>query len=155
MSHFTFTMKYTNVYLTLLVLLVIAIFYGHFVLFWGICRNCRIGTGGEEVSSTTLEDTEIVKYLQVIHKTSEESFADKVTKESSVVLKARQDRVKKMCKKHHIEIVQRYKQIWPSKTYENVLGHADIFENRYAGFIWCRVPKAASVSWTAIFVKKW
>ena len=68
---------------------------------------------------------------------------------------ASQARVEEVCKIHHSEIAERYEQFWPSENFQNVLGHADVFVNRQAGFLWCRVPKAASVSWTTIFVNKW
>ena len=57
--------------------------------------------------------------------------------------------------KHRAEISSRYKKLWPHENYNSVTGKADVFYNNDIGFLWCRVPKAASESWTGVFIDKW
>ena len=63
--------------------------------------------------------------------------------------------VSDMCAKHRAEISSRYKKLWPQENYSSVKGKADVFYNSDIGFLWCRVPKAASESWTGVFIDKW
>ena len=71
------------------------------------------------------------------------------------VYRERGDHVGDMCRKHKAEIAERYKKFWPRENYSTVMGKADIFYNQKAGFLWCRVPKAASESWSGVFINKW
>ena len=70
------------------------------------------------------------------------------------VFRERGDHVGEMCRKHEAEIAERYKKFWPHENYSTVMGKADIFYNKKAGFLWCRVPKAASESWSGVFINK-
>ena len=40
-------------------------------------------------------------------------------------------------------------------TWERLISRADILERPEQGFLWCKVPKAASESWTSVFINKW
>lgn len=40
-------------------------------------------------------------------------------------------------------------------TWERWISRADILERAEQGFLWCKVPKAASESWTSLFINKW
>ena len=71
------------------------------------------------------------------------------------VYRERGDHVGDLCRKHKAEIARRYKKFWPRENYSTVMGKADIFYNKKAGFLWCRVPKAASESWSGVFINKW
>ena len=47
--------------------------------------------------------------------------------------------------------------MWGSSniTWERLISRADILERPEQGFLWCKVPKAASESWTSLFINKW
>ena len=56
----------------------------------------------------------------------------------------------------HLELeFPRYKARWPDKTWDLALAKADVLEKRDRGMLWCKVPKAASESWTGLFIKQW
>ena len=61
----------------------------------------------------------------------------------------------KVCQEYHQEISERYQKVWPMKNYHSVMAKASLFINRDAGFMWCRVPKAASESLTLVFINRW
>ena len=63
--------------------------------------------------------------------------------------------VKSMCQKYSKRINEKYKEVWPSISTEEISGKANVLINQQENFIWCRVPKAASQSWTSIFIKRW
>ena len=63
--------------------------------------------------------------------------------------------VKSMCQKYSRQINEKYKEVWPSLSTKDFSGKADVLINQQENFIWCRVPKAASESWTSIFIKRW
>ena len=67
----------------------------------------------------------------------------------------RGEHVTAACKEYQSEISARYKDVWPKESYLTVLDKADVFINRNAGFLWCRVPKAASESITSVFINQW
>ena len=52
-------------------------------------------------------------------------------------------------------IFLRYKARWPDKSWDLALAKADVLEKRDRGMLWCKVPKAASESWTGLFIKQW
>ena len=67
-----------------------------------------------------------------------------------------------------IKLYRRYKARWPDRAWEGVLASADVLEKRDRGFLWCKVghkagivvlvcqvPKAASESWTSLFIQQW
>ena len=80
---------------------------------------------------------------------------NKGEKEECEVCNERAAHVRATCREYHSEISDRYKKVWPNENYQTVLGRADVFINKHVGFLWCRVPKAASESWSSIFIKKW
>ena len=61
----------------------------------------------------------------------------------------------KVCQEYQQEISERYEKVWPMEIYQTVMAKASVFINRDAGFLWCRVPKAASESLTLVFLNKW
>ena len=61
----------------------------------------------------------------------------------------------KVCQEYHQEISERYQKVWPMMNYHAVMAKASLFINRDAGFMWCRVPKAASESLTLVFINRW
>ena len=88
------------------------------------------------------------------------------------VFNHRRRHVGEMCEKHRTEIgnqrwpVDRltgqhwlelqYKERWGSNvTWEEVIGKADVLERPEQGFLWCKVPKAASESWVSVMIKRW
>ena len=76
-------------------------------------------------------------------------------KEPSALYRDRADLVSKTCGKYKREIADRYKRFWPKENPRTVMGRAEVLVNRNVGFLWCRVPKAASESWAGVFIKKW
>ena len=60
------------------------------------------------------------------------------------VYRERAEHVKNTCEKYKKEISARYRKFWPNENYNSVLGRADVLLNKNVGFLWCRVPKAAS-----------
>jgi hypothetical protein len=69
--------------------------------------------------------------------------------------KDRAEHAGKVCKENQEEISERYEKVWPNENYQTVMAKASLFINRDAGFLWCRVPKAASESLTLVFLNKW
>ena len=67
----------------------------------------------------------------------------------------RADYADKVCQEYQDEISERYQKVWPMKNYHAVMAKASLFINRDAGFMWCRVPKAASESLTLVFINRW
>ena len=72
-------------------------------------------------------------------------------REPSALYKDRAEHVSKTCGKYKREIANRYKQYWPKKNSKTDV----VLINKDVGFLWCRVPKAASESWSGVFIKKW
>ena len=75
--------------------------------------------------------------------------------ELSTVYSDRAEHVKETCDKYKPAITARYHNFRPKESYISVLGRAEVLINKKSGFLWCRVPKAASESWSGVFVKKW
>ena len=96
-------------------------------------------------------------------KTSRTSTEDKKVTEGNKleltditeIYEERRKYVGEMCRKHREGIEERYRSRWPDRTWETFLGKADILEKTDQGFLWCKVPKAASESWTSLFIKRW
>jgi len=63
--------------------------------------------------------------------------------------------VGQMCRDYKSEIEERYAARWPDKKWDTFVGKADILEKTDQGFLWCKVPKAASESWTTLFINRW
>ena len=83
------------------------------------------------------------------------SYDEQPNKKLSEVYDDRGKHVSEMCAKHKTEIFSRYKKWWPHTNLRSVKGKADVLYNNDIGFLWCRVPKAASESWTGVFTDKW
>merc|ERR1712223_296279 len=61
----------------------------------------------------------------------------------------RRRHVSDMCGKHKDDIEQEYKSMWKisgNASWENIIAKADVLEKSDQGFLWCKVPKAASES---------
>jgi len=68
----------------------------------------------------------------------------------------RGEHVTAACKEYHSELAARYKAVWPKESYITVVDKADVFiKKENAGFLWCRVPKAASSSFTSVLINEW
>ena len=67
----------------------------------------------------------------------------------------RAEHADKVCQENQQDISERYQKVWPMENYQTVMAKASVFTNRDAGFLWCRVPKAASESITLVFINKW
>ena len=97
------------------------------------------------ISGVGEEDTEIVDITD----------AEKGGEAIDEVFNDRAEHVIATCTEYSSEISERYREVWPKESYQTVLRRADVFINKNVGFLWCRVPKAASESWTSVFIKKW
>ena len=71
------------------------------------------------------------------------------------IYEQRRQHVGKVCKDYRVELEERYSKRWPDRSWETFLGMSDILEKTDQGFLWCKVPKAASESWTSLFIKRW
>ena len=71
------------------------------------------------------------------------------------VYEERRLHVGQMCREYKEEIKLRYAERWPDRKWETFVGKADVLEKKDQGFLWCKVPKAASESWTTLFIKRW
>jgi hypothetical protein len=69
--------------------------------------------------------------------------------------RARRELTAAACLEHRPELEARYRALWPELGWEQVLARADVLEKRDRGMLWCKVPKAASESWTRLFVQQW
>ena len=116
-----------------------------------------------------------------VHKESDQQSLSELVS----IFTARRDHLAKVCKEQAVDLESRYcaavlhtwqgdwcaryKARWPDKSWEGVLAMADVLEKRGLGMLWCKVccvtlatsvispqvPKAASESWTSIFVRQW
>ena len=67
----------------------------------------------------------------------------------------RREYVGQMCREHQSEIEERYSERWPDRNWDTFVAKADVLEKSDQGFLWCKVPKAASESWTSLFIERW
>ena len=102
--------------------------------------------------------------------TEEKSFVQPELSELAARYKARRELVARVCQQQSEDLEARfsspnqdtdfqcsprYKARWPNKTWDLALAKADVLEKRDRGMLWCKVPKAASESWTGLFIKQW
>ena len=100
---------------------------------------------------TLMKETHVVELTQKLFKENSKIEKEKLPQ----VYGDRRDHIAEMCRKHKADISRRYKKFWPRENYNSVMGKADVFYNRKIKFLWCRVPKAASESWSGVFINKW
>ena len=71
------------------------------------------------------------------------------------VYKDRQKHVQDMCDKYHDKIVANLK-LYSHQSFEKVVTKAEVlYSTNNVPFLWCRIPKVASQSWTDLFVQTW
>ena len=98
----------------------------------------------------------------------EKTFVQPELSELAARYKARRELVGRVCEEQSEDLearfsldqetdfqCPRYKARWPNKTWDLALAKADVLEKRDRGMLWCKVPKAASESWTGLFIKQW
>ena len=79
-----------------------------------------------------------------------------IKQEIPEIYKKRQKHIKDKCEEHHDEIVANYKSYSPLQSFENVVTKADVLYNtNNVPFLWCKIPKVASQSWSDLFVHTW
>ena len=111
----------------------------------------QLGTKLNEATVTS----RFTEHEQITSDTIETVDNTEDNKEELEEYEKRGEHVTAACKEYHSEISARYKDVWPKESYLTVLEKADVFINRNAAFLWCRVPKAASESITSVFINKW
>ena len=72
------------------------------------------------------------------------------------VFKDRQFHIQSVCEKHHERLEKDYKKLYPGTSFYSVISKAFLLKSRTNNsFLWCRVPKASSESWTNLFMSIW
>ena len=59
------------------------------------------------------------------------------------------------CNITELEYRSAWKKMPRNISWSKMISKADVLEKYDQGFLWCKVPKAASESWTSIFIKQW
>ena len=67
----------------------------------------------------------------------------------------RNNHIKSKCEEYQNELEAKYKEFSPKQTYENIVREAVVLYNSKSPFLWCRIPKVASQSWSDLFVRIW
>ena len=121
-----------------------------------------------EKSSLSTTERPIVEVSMVKVPPEEKFFVQPELSELAATYKARRELVARVCQEQSEDLearfslnqwtdfqCPRYKARWPDKTWDLALAKADVLEKRDRGMLWCKVPKAASESWTGLFIKQW
>ena len=84
------------------------------------------------------------------------SFIMEDTNEKNTKLfQYRKGHMKSKCEEYENELEAKYQEFSPKQTYENIVREAVVLYNSKSPFLWCRIPKVASQSWSDLFVSIW
>ena len=67
----------------------------------------------------------------------------------------RNEHMQSKCEEYQDTLEERYKEFSPKRTFKNVVSEAVVLRSTNAPFLWCRIPKVASQSWSDLFVSVW
>ena len=80
---------------------------------------------------------------------------EEANEKNTKLFQYRKGHMKSKCEKYEDELEAKYKEFSPKQTYENIVREAVILYNPKSPFLWCRIPKVASQSWSDLFVSIW
>ena len=69
--------------------------------------------------------------------------------------KDRKKHLEKNCEQYHDNLEHKYKEFKPQETFYSIVRTAVLLHNPEIPFLWCMINKAASQSWTDLFISAW
>merc|ERR1712130_359326 len=83
-------------------------------------------------------------------------LSDRFSQETLETYEGRRTHLQKMCQLHHEKLEEDYALYQPEESFQSIITKVDLlYSKNNIPFLWCRVPKAASQSWTDLFVDQW